>query len=119
MERQKQDIHERIYQFIFRVLQIIKKIPRSYENDVVIGQLIRSITSVGANDQEADGSFTRADFIHCYTIARKEAKESLYWLRLLGDCNSRFLSDIRLLVTEGDQIMRIITAIILNTKKSK
>ncbi len=117
MEKQNQDIHERIYQYIFSVLQLLKKIPRSYENDVVIGQLIRSITSVGANDQEADGSFTKADFIHCYTIARKEMKESLYWLRLLGDCNIKFKQEISELLQEGDEIMRIITVIILNTKK--
>ncbi len=119
MEKKNQDIHERIYQYIFRVLQILKKIPRSYENDVVVGQLIRSITSVKANDQEADGSFTRSDFIHCYTIARKEMKESLYWLRLLGDCNPKIGEEIRELILEGDQIMRIITVIILNTKKKK
>jgi len=119
MEKQSKDIHERVYQFIFRVLQLIKKAPRSYENDVVIGQLIRSVTSVGANDQEADGSFTKADFIHCYTITRKEAKESLYWLRLLGDCNPKLLYETKMLIEEGDQIMRIVTVIILNTKKGK
>jgi four helix bundle protein len=113
-----QDIHERIYQYILSVLKILKKISRSYENDVIIGQLTRSITSVGANDQEADGSFTKADFIHCYTIARKELKESVYWLRLLGDCNQLFNKDIRVFMIEGDEIMKIITVIILNTKKN-
>lgn len=119
MEKQNQDIHERIYQYIFRVMQVFKKAPKSYENDVIIGQLIRSITSVGANDQEADGSFTKADFIHCYTIARKEMKESLYWLRLLGDCNLKLLEETRKMIEEGDQIMRIVTVIILNTKKKQ
>jgi four helix bundle protein len=117
MERQRYDIHERIYQFILAVLQSIKKPARTYENDIIIGQLIRSITSVGANDQEADGSFTRADFIHCYTIVRKELKESLFWIRLLGDCNPRCRSELHELMPEGEEITKIVTAIILKTKK--
>jgi four helix bundle protein len=119
MEKKPQDIHERIYQFVRSVLSVLKGLPRTYENEVIIQQLIRSATSVGANDQEADGSFTRADFIHCYTIARKEVKESVFWIRLLGDENPRIISTTKRLMTEGDEIMKIITAIILSTKRHK
>ena len=117
MEKKPQDIHERIYTYIIQVLRIVKRVKRSFENDVIIGQLLRSITSVGANDQEANGSFTKADFIHCYTIARKEMRESLFWIRLLGDTNDALIKEIHALIPEGNEISKIITAIILNTKK--
>ncbi len=64
MTESKHDIHERIYQFIRQVLVFIKQIPKTFENQILIGQLTRSITSMGANDQEADGTFSRADFVH-------------------------------------------------------
>lgn len=114
-EEKYKDIHERIYQFILSVLRYIKTLPENFENQTLIAQLIRSVTSIGANDQEAAGTFTRADFAHCYTLVRKEAKESLFWLRLLGDCNSPL--KVKSLLIEGDEIVRVVTAIIFSTKR--
>ncbi len=48
-------------------------------------QYLRAATSIDANVEEAQSGETRADFIHKYAIAQKEAKESLYWLRLLAE----------------------------------
>jgi len=42
---------------------------------------------MGANDQEADGTDSRKDFIAKYCIVRKEGKEINYWLRLIEDTN--------------------------------
>ena len=82
MEHKVFDIHERIFQFVIAVLKDIRVVNKTNENQIILNQLIRSVTSVGANDQEADGVSTKRDFIHCYTIVRKELKESRYWLRL-------------------------------------
>lgn len=113
------DIHERIYQFILKVLQFLSKIPKTYTNQQLIGQLIRSVTSMGANDQEANGTFTKADFIHCYTMVRKEGNETMFWIRLLGDTNMSYNAQSQILVNEGSELVRIVTAIIYNTKKRK
>jgi four helix bundle protein len=117
MNQKPSDIHERIYTFVVSVLRFIKAYPKTFENQVLIGQLIRSVSSIGANDQEADGALTKADFIHCYTIVRKEAKESLFWIRLLSDYNNSHKDSTDFLLKEGDEIIRIVTAIIFNTKK--
>jgi four helix bundle protein len=45
-------------------------------------QLFRSGTSTGANIREAQGSESRADFIHKMKVAYKEAEETKYWLEL-------------------------------------
>lgn len=119
MIESKHNIHERIYQFILKVFRFISKLPKTFTNQQIIGQLIRSVTSMGANDQEANGTFTKADFIHCYTIVRKEGNESMFWIRLLGDSNPVFLNEAKELTKEGDEIIRIVTSIIFNTKKAK
>ena len=119
MKTEKYDIHERIYQFVLAVLRFVAKLPKTYVNLQIIGQLARSVTSIGANDQEANGTFTRADFTHCYTIVRKEGNESMYWIRLLGDVNEKYKDEAEQLVAEADQIVRIVTAIIFNTKRQK
>lgn len=56
-------------------------------NDVILRQLIRSATSIGANLEEATGAHSRNDFIYGMNIAKKESRESNYWLRLLMQTN--------------------------------
>ena len=53
----EKDIHVRIYRFIIGCFRdVVKKIPKSTENIPIIGQLSSSLTSMGANDQEADAA---------------------------------------------------------------
>jgi four helix bundle protein len=76
-----------------------------------MSQLLRSGTSIGANVEEAQGSQSRADFIAKMAIARKEARETLYWLRLLAA--EEIIAPARLeeLINGTDQIVAILTAI--------
>jgi len=115
----KFDIHDRIFEFVIRVLHLIKVLPKTFENRVLLEQLIRSATSVGANDQEADGVSSRRDFVHCYTIVRKEAKETLYWLQLLSKMNESFASRMIDLLRENDELIKIVSSIIKNANKGK
>ena len=46
-------------------------------------QLLRSGTSIGANNAEATNAISKADFKSKSFIALKEARESLYWIGLL------------------------------------
>ncbi len=117
MVEKAKDIHERIYQFILSVLRFVKKQPRTFTNQQIVGQLIRSVTSMGANDQEANGTYTKADFTHCYTLVRKEGNETLFWIRLLGDMNNSAKQEAAILIKEADEIIRIVTTIIYNTRK--
>jgi four helix bundle protein len=73
---EKYDIYERIFNFIVLVLKLVEKLPNTYSNQVIKGQINRSAPSMGANSEEADGTNSRKDFLHCFTIVRKESKES-------------------------------------------
>jgi len=70
----------------------ISKGKRVYEKSVPVylqsvanlcNQLLRSGTSIGANDAEACNAISKADFKSKSFIALKEARESLYWIELL------------------------------------
>ena len=111
------DIHERIYQFVIRVLSLVKKLPRTPENIIIISQITRSATSMGANDQEADGTDSKKDFIAKYALVRKEGKETNYWLRIISDTNVSFKPRMTGLMQEGKEIVKIVSSIILNSKK--
>lgn len=114
----KYDIHERIYQFIISVIKLVNSLPRTPSNLVTINQILRSATSMGANDQEADGTLTKKDFIHTFTIVRKEGKETNFWLRLISDTNSPSVKKNAVpVLDEGTEIVKILSAIINKTRK--
>lgn len=113
----KKDIHIRIYSFVVGCIKdLIKKIPHSVENIELIKQLIASLTSVGANDQEADASLSKKDFASKYTIVRKELKETMYWISLLKDIGSIDKQIAERFLKEGNEIYLIIAAIIKSTR---
>jgi len=116
---QKYDIYERIFTFIVTVLKFLDKLPQTYSNQVIRSQITRSVTSMGANsEEEADGTNSKKDFIHCFTTVRKEGKETVYWLRLIEKLISRQSEDALLIITEGKEISAIVNTIIRNTIKN-
>lgn len=113
------DIHERIYQFVIRVINLVKQLPKTPENIILINQITESVTSMGANDQEADGADSRKDFIAKYVIVRKESKETNYWLRVIADINPSFKPRMKDLMQEGKEIVMVVSSIILSAKGKK
>ena len=80
-------------------------------------QLIRSGTSIGANVEESQAAQSKADFIHKLQIALKEARETRYWLRLLIAVELFPDSRLRPLLNESEEIIKIIAAIVVKTKR--
>lgn len=119
MSQSKREIHDRIYKFVLLVLQSIKFVPKTTENLVLIKQVIRSSSSIGANALEADGAETKKEFIHRFTISKKEAKESFYWLSLITDHNPNLKVRFSSLLDECKQLILIISKIVINAKKEK
>ena len=110
------DIRERTLEFSLRVIDIAEALPKSLLSEIVRRQLMKSGTSIGANVQEADGSVSKKDFINKASIARKEARETKYWLRILDRKNENIdLSDE---IQEVQEIIKILSAMITNTKNS-
>ncbi len=72
-------------------------------------QLLRSGTSIGANNAEATGAISKADFKSKSYIALKEARESLYWLDLLH--RNGYLTDVQFnsLYTDCEELVKVLT----------
>ena len=77
---------------------------------------MKSGTSIGANIREAQYCESKADFIHKFKMAAKEAEEIEYWLLLCKYSNSYPFEEN--LLEEVKEIQRIINSII-NTSKTK
>lgn len=113
------DIRNRSYKYALRAIALYQFLQRQRDGaGWIIGkQYLKAATSIGANIEEAQGSESRADFIHKIGIAQKEARESLFWLRLLADSRIVPLSRLGPLIRENDELVAVITAIILSTKR--
>ena len=110
------DLEERTFQFTLRVRNLVKKIPKILTNIEYSKQVIRSSASVGANYIEANEALGKKDFAMRIRIARKEAKETQYWLRLIETNEDPVLENERLfLLEEARQLMKICGAILQKT----
>jgi len=112
------DIKERTFSFALQIVRLCRSLdskPRWLRT--LAQQLLRSGTSVGANVEEAQAGQSRADFISKYSIALKEARESLYWLRLLDASGELSNGSCKILLKEADEIARIVASIIVSAKK--
>lgn len=113
------DIHRRIYIFVLNCFRdVVMRIPRHTETAPIISQIASSLTSMGANDREADASGSKNDFIARYTIVKKETNETIFWLSLVGDLSlvPRGTTDQH--IKECEEIFRIISAILLQAKRT-
>lgn len=109
----KQDqLLKRLSEFAINCAALVKSLSQTEENRIYGRQLIRSSSSIGANYIEATGGASRKDFINGANIARKEAKESLYWLTLINSVNSGLEKGIEKLVDESEQIVKIFTSMV-------
>lgn len=114
----KYDLEERAISFSEKLILLCKKLSLTVLSKPLIDQLIRSGTSIGANYMEANACSSRKDFINKVNIARKESKETLYWLRLLAVQFPEKKESLRLLWKETHEISLILGGI-LKSAKSK
>ena len=119
MDSARYDLEDRTFEFARRVRAFVRRLPRTVSNREDVRQVVRSSGSVGANYIEANESLSKKDFKHRVKIARKESKESRYWLRLLFTDEDGTLDRERAaLVQEATELMKILGAILRNSEAS-
>lgn len=104
------DLEERTKNFSLNVIEIVQKTPKNVVTTPLIAQLVRSATSIGANYREANGGSSKKDFRNKIYICKKEAKETKYWLELLG-ASIEFKLDYKKLIQEAEELILIFSKI--------
>ena len=114
----KQDnvVQQKSYAFALRIVKAYRHLTEVKKEFVLSKQVLRSGTSVGANVEEAIGGQTKKDFYAKLNIAYKEARETLYWLRLLQDSDYLSKKEAASLMTDCDELLKIIGSIIKTMK---
>lgn len=111
------DITNRTFEFALRIVKLCRLLDKNcIVHRALVNQLIRSGTSIGANIEEAQSGQSRADFTSKVSIACKEAREALYWLRLISAANESISERMTDIIQESNELVSILTSIIKTTK---
>jgi len=112
-------IDERTFDFALLVVDAYRFLLQKREF-VLSKQFLRAGTSIGANVVESQAAQSRNDFLSKMSIASKEARETMYWIRLLKKAG--YLdgySKTEQLLSEISSIIKILTSIVKTTQNSK
>lgn len=111
------DIKKRCYLFSLTLIEFIKIAKYERIHFSLFDQLLRCGTSIGANVVEGGSGSSKKDVINFYHIALKSANETKYWLCLLRDSELADKEKTNELITEADEISKIIASSLINMKK--
>ena len=110
-------LEDRTVQFSIEVIRFCQTRQNDPLMKPILIQLIKSATSIGANYAEANNASSRTDFKSKIFIAKKEAGETRYWLRILEELVKDF--DLKPLQQEALELNLIFQKIILSLKSGK
>lgn len=77
------ELRTRAKNLALRILLVCDEVDTRKGRGVLVNQIVRSVTSIGANIHEANYASSRADFINKFHIALKECAETEYWVEML------------------------------------
>jgi four helix bundle protein len=106
------ELDERTARFGEDIIGFVRGLKRDSINTPLISQVVRSGTSVGANYMEAGAAQSGKDFDHKIGICKKEARETMHWLRMLVAADGSSRPECRALWKEAHELTMIFSAIL-------
>ena len=111
-------ILNKTFAFGLRILKLYLYLRKNKVDIGLCSQLLNSGTSIGANLEEARGGESRRDFISKCSISLKEARESLFRLRVADRCQLGPNGKATALAKEAKELAAIIGAIVRNARRN-
>jgi four helix bundle protein len=111
-------VYDKAYAFAIRVVKAHKFLSEKQEY-VLLKQLLRSGTAIGANIAEANGAISDVDFSAKVSIAYKETLETKYWLSLLKDTDFIAVDMYDSIYNDADELAKMLYTILKKTRINK
>jgi four helix bundle protein len=112
----RDELKKRTKEFALRIIKLVNALPNNPAGRVIVNQLLRAGTSVGANYRAACRAKSKSDFIYKINIVEEEADESAFWLELIIESGLMPKSKIASLLKEADELTAIFVS---NSKTAK
>lgn len=106
MQKERKYLSERLLDFAASILKLLTRLNKPAIGQHIGNQLMRSVTSSGANYEEACGAESKADFIHKMQLVLKELRESLYWLKLVKRAGLISDENLQPLLSEAEELVK-------------
>ena len=111
------NVKDKSYGFALRVVSLYRFLTHEKKEFVLSKQILRSGTSIGANVEEATAAQSRRDFMAKMSVASKETRETIYWLRLLNDSGYVEKNIAESLMNDANELRRMLTSIVKTTQE--
>ena len=114
----KQDnlIATKSFDFSLRILKLIPYLRERNVENVLLIQILKCGTSIGANVEEAIGGSSKKDFVYKMEIAYREARETNYWLKLFKEGGLLEINLADSFLGDCNEIQKILSAILTSSK---
>jgi len=112
------DLEERTAKFGEQVIHFVSTLPKNEVNRILINQVVRSATSIGANYMEANQASSKKDFKNKIGICRKEANETKYWFRMIAGANKDKTDESKKYWKEAHELVLIFSKIFSSSNKN-
>ena len=112
------ELRTRAKALALHVIAVCDEVDTRKGRSVLVNQIVRSATSVGANIHEANYASSKADFINKFHIALKECAETEYWIDMLTGCDAITQETAGSLLQECGVIRRMLVKSISTAKIS-
>ncbi len=113
------DLNKRLFDFSILVINFLKTLENTAENKVIRHQLIKAVTSAGANYEESQAASSKADFRNKIQISLREMRETNYWLRIIETLENKKQNEIKILVQESEELKKILGSISVKVSKKQ
>lgn len=109
-------VQQKSFAFAIRIVNVYKYLISEKKEFILSKQLLRSGTSIGANIEESIGGQSDKDFISKISISYKEARETMYWLKLLQATDYLSEQEAISLLNDAEEICKILGKIQITMK---
>lgn len=109
-EDYKKMLIQRAFALARKTIALVDKFPKKRSAWVITDQLLRAVTSIGANIIEAQAASSRKDFVNFLNYSLKSGNETKFWLTLARDLDSNLIEEINMLLKETEEVVKILWA---------
>ena len=112
------ELKKRLMEYSMRIVRMYSELPAGNTVAQVLGkQTLRSGTSAGAQQREADHARSKAEFISKMSSALQELSETEYWLELLISSQVFPTGKLDGLLAETTELKAIFISIVIKAKQ--
>ena len=104
-------LEDRTKKFAISIIRLSVTLPNTPEGKLIINQITKSGTSIGANYREANRARSKADFSNKIRICESEASETIYWFEIIEAMNWIDKQSTEPIIEEAIELLAIFTSV--------